>query len=417
MSTIGKISIPQLSQLFQTAFGGFETETAGWDHGKFIGSVEVDQDFVGNELKLAQLIDYGGGQSSGLLPDSSVSTIYNPVLTAKRVYSTSTIDNEAIAAAQAAGMNKGAFMKAVELSMLTLKGSFMDQVSRQFFGDTTGSMGIVQNVVVNAPGDYTVTITEASYIEAHWMLKDLINFAAGTSQFLITEIDLSTRALRVVRQTGADVPGIGNDVYKQKSRNNEMTGLKAIVDTPVGQPLYGIPVGYRWQASTLAAGGQAISVKLLRELDRQIRFNARVMDGVASTDYIMSAEQYNIFEDSEEGKSIIYVQPEKAPTREAGGEVAHAKVNGHLVRVSWSPWCPRDRVYAINRNKIALKLRPNQSSGAKDPGGFIMNGDSVFFPLQVSGTPQDAFQLFYKTYGELYINPVFTGVITGLATS
>jgi hypothetical protein len=417
MSTIGKISIAQLSQLFQTAFGGFETETAGWDHGKFIGSLEVDQDFVGNELKLAQLIDYGGGQSSGSLPDSSVSTIYNPVLNAKRVYSTSTIDNEAIAAAQAAGMNKGAFMKAVELSMLTLKGSFMDQVSRQFFGDGTGTLGVVSTVTVNAVGDYTIVITAGSWIEANWMLKDLVNFAMGTSQFLITEITLSTRTIRVVRQTGADVPGIGNNVYKQKSRDNEMTGLKAVVDTAAGDPLYGVNVGYRWQASTFDAGGQAISVKLLRELDRQIRYQARVMDGVASTDYIMSAKQYNIFEDSEEGKSIIYVEPTVAPERMAGGEVAHAKVNGHLIRVSWSPWCPDDRIYAVNRNKIAMKLRPNQASGAKDPGGFIMNGDSVFFPLQVSGTPQDAFQLFYKTYGELYINPVYTGAITGLATS
>lgn len=415
MSTIGKISIAQLSQLFQTAFGGFETETAGWDHGKFIGSIEIDQDFVGNELKLAQLVDFGGGQSSGNLPDSSVSTIYNPVLQAKRVYSTATIENEAIAAAQQAGMNKGAFMKATELAMLTMRGSFMDQVSRQFFGDGTGNMGVVDTVTVNSVGDYTITITAASFIQANWMLKDLINFASGTSQFLITEINLTTRTLRVIRKTGADVPGVGNIIYKQKSKDHEMTGLKAIVDTPLGSPLYGIPVGYRWQASTLAAAGQAISVKLLRELDRQIRFQARVMNGIASTDYIMSATQFNIFEDSEEGKSIIYVEPNKAPTREAGGEVAHAKINGHLIRVSWSPWCPDDRIYAINNNKIAMKLRPNQSASAKDPGGYIFNGDSIFFPLQVSGTPQDAFQMFYKTYGELYINPVFTGAITGLA--
>lgn len=418
MSVIGKLSIPQLSGLFQTAFGDFETETAGWEHTKFIGAIERDQDFVGNELKLAQLIDYGGGQSSGSLPDSSVQTIYNPIILAKRVYSTAVIDNEAIAAAQAAGRNKGAFMKATELSLLTLKGSFADQVVRQYFGNGTGTLGIVQSVVTNSPGDYTVTITAASWIEAHWMLKDLVNFAIGQSQFLITEIDLTLRTIRVVRQTGGDVPGIANDIYKQKSRNNEMTGLKAIVDAVAGvDTLYGVPVGYRWNASLIDAQGQAISIKLLRQLDRKIRFNARILDGPASSDYIMSAIQFNIFEDSEEGKSITYIQPEKAPARQVGGEVAYAKVNGHLVRVSWSPFCPDDRVYAIDRRKVCLKLRPNQSSGAKDPGGFIFNGDSIFFPLQTSGTPQDAFQMFYKTYGELYFNPVFVGGITGLATS
>lgn len=417
MSVIGKISIAQLSGLFQTAFGGFETETAGWDHGKFIGSIETDQDFVGNQLKMAQLVDYGGGQSSGSLPDSSVSVIYNPVLLAKRVYSTSTIDNEAIAAAQAAGRNKGAFMKAVELAMLTLKGSFMDQVSRQFFGDGTGTLGTILSVTTNSPGNYTLTIAAASFIQANWMLNDLVNVGTtGTSQFLITAINLTLMTITIVRKTGSDIPTPGINVYKQKSYDNEMTGIKAIVSPPAGT-IYGVPTGYRWQASTQAAGGQAISIKILRDLDRQIRFNARVMDGISSTDYIMSAKQYNIFEDSEEGKSIIYVEPTVAPEREAGGEVAHCKVNGKLIRMSWSPWCPDDTVYAINRNKIALKLRPNQASGAKDPGGFILNGDSVFFPLQVSGTPQDAFQLFYKTYGELFFNPVFVGAITGLATS
>lgn len=415
MSTIGKLSIAQLSGLFQTAFGDFETETAGWEHAEFIGSIERDQDFVGNELKLAQLVDYGGGQSSGSLPDSSVQTIYNPVIVAKRVYSTTTIDNEAIAAAQAAGRNQGAFMKATELSILTLKGSFGDQVVRQFFGDGTGTLGVVDTVTVNSPGDYTITITAASWLQAHWMLKDLVNFAIGTSQFLITEINLTLRQLRVVRQTGGDVPGISNNVYKQKSRNNEMTGLKAIVDATAGSFLYGVQVGYRWNAVTVDALGQAISIKLLRSLDRQIRFNARILKGPASTDYIMSATQFNIFEDSEEGKSITYVTPEKAPTREVGGEVAFAKVNGHLVKVSWSPFCPDDRVYAIDKKKVCLKLRPNQATGAKDPGGFIFNGDSIFFPLQTSGTPQDAFQLFYKTYGELYFNPVFVGAIINLS--
>jgi hypothetical protein len=246
MSVLGKLSIAQLSGLFQTAFGDFETETAGWEHGKFIGSIERDQDFVGNELKLAQLVDYGGGQSSGNLPDSSVQTIYNPIINAKRVYSTAVIDNEAIAAAQAAGRNKGAFMKATELSLLTLKGSFADQVVRQFFGDGTGTLGVVSTVVVNSPGNYTVTITAASWIEAHWMLKDLVNFATGVSQFLITDINLSLREITVVRQTGGDVPGISNDVYKQKSRNNEMTGVKAITDATVGSSLYGVTVGYRW---------------------------------------------------------------------------------------------------------------------------------------------------------------------------
>lgn len=416
MSVNGKLSISQLSGLFQTAFGGFETDTAGWDHADLIGDIKRNEDFVGNELKLAQLIDYGGGQSSGSLPDSSISTIYNPVLTAKRIYSTSTIDNEAIAAARMAGRNKGAFMKAVELSMLTMKGSFGDQIARQFFGDGTGELGEVASVTTNAAGDYTLTITTGSWIEAHWMLKDLVNLASDSSMFLITEIDLSARTIRVVRQTGSYVPAGGDKVYKQKSKDNELTGLKAITDTPAGSNLYGVEVGYRWQASSVDANSQGISVKLLRELERQIRFQARVRKGTAVTDIVTSLTQLNSLEDAEEGKTIVYKTPSEKVDNVGGGDISHIKVNGHLVRLHWSPFCPDDRAYMFNREKVSLQLRPDQASGAKDPGGFIENGDSIFFPLHVSGTPQDSYAMFYKTYGEMYINPVFTGVLTNLAT-
>lgn len=416
MSVVGKLSISQISGLFQTAFGGFETDTAGWDHADLIGDIQRNEDFVGNELKLAQLIDYGGGQSSGSLPDSSISTIYNPVLTAKRIYSTSTIDNESLAAARMAGRNKGAFMKATELSMLTMKGSFGDQIARQFFGDGTGSLGEVSSVVTNSAGDYTVTITSATFVEAHWMLKDLLNFASDTGAFEVSDINLTNRTVRVVRQTGSYVPASGDQIYKQKSKDNELTGLKAIVDATAGSTLYGVDVGYRWQASTTDAASAAISVKLLRELERKVRFQSRMRKGTAVTDIVTSLTQLNSLEDAEEGKTIVYKTPSEKVDNTAGGDISHIKLNGHLVRLHWSPFCPNDRVYMYNRNKVSLQLRPDQASGAKDPGGFIQNGDSIFFPLHVSGTPQDAYAMFYKTYGELYFNPVYVGALTNLAT-
>jgi hypothetical protein len=230
--------------------------------------------------------------------------------------------------------------------------------------------------------------------------------------FLITNIDLTNQIITVSRQTGVQVPAVGQNIYKQKSRNNEMFGLKGVCDTLSGS-LYGVPVGYRWGAQRLAAAGQTLSVKLMRELDQQMRFWAR---GDLPTDYIMSATQLRLFEDGEDAKSIIYIQPEVSPERQAGSQVAAVKINGRTVRIHWSPYCQEDRLYAINRNKVHMYIRPDTAEG-NDPGGFIENGDSIFFPLQVSGTPLDSYGLFYATYAEFYINPTFTGVITGLATS
>lgn len=415
MSTVVRqFSLTDLSNLYRIAYGDFELDAAGWDHSELIGMIEKSPKFVGNRLDLAQLVDWGGGQSSGSLPSSSTATIYRPFLTAKSVYATSVIDNQSMKAARRAGSNVGAFMDATELSILTLKRSFADQIARQFFGDGTGVLGTIETVVVNAPGDYTLTITAATFLQAPWMLQDLYNIGTGTDLFLSTVLDIDplVRTVRVIRQTGAQVPAVGENIYKQKSRNNEMFGLKGVTDTVAGS-LYGVPVGYRWGSSRIDANGQTLSVKLLRQLDQQMRFLAR---GALPTDYIMSATQLRLFEDGEDAKSIIYIEPQISPEREAGSQVAAVKINGRTIRIHWSPYVQEDRLYAINRNKVHMYIRPDTSDG-NDPGGFIENGDSIFFPLQVSGTPLDSYALFYATYSEFYINPVFTGVIFDLATT
>jgi len=411
-SVIKQYSLTDLSNLYRIAYGDFELDAAGWDHSELIGLIQKDDKFVGNRLEMAQLTDWGGGQSSGALPSSSVATITRPFITAKSVYATSVIDSQSMKAARRAGSNIGGFMDATELSILTMKRAFADQVARQFFGDGTGTMGTINTVTAVGPGQYDLTITNATWLQAPWMLNDLLNIDIGTDLFLITAINLTTQTISVSRQSGVQVPAPAQNIYKQKSRNNEMFGLKGVVDTVAGN-LYGVPVGYRWGAQRLAAAGQTLSVKLMRELDQQMRFWAR---GDLPTDYIMSATQLRLFEDGEDAKSIIYVQPEVSPERQAGSQVAAVKINGRTVRLHWSPYCQEDRLYAINRNKVHMYIRPDTSEG-NDPGGFIENGDSIFFPLQVSGTPLDSYGLFYATYAEFFINPVFTGAITGLATA
>ncbi len=411
-SVIKQFSLSDLSNLYRIAYGDFELDAAGWDHSELIGLIQKSSKFVGNRLEMAQLVDWGGGQSSGSLPSSSTAYINRPFITAKSVYATSVIDSQSMKAARRAGSNLGAFMDATELSILTMKRAFADQVARQFFGDATGVLGVINTVTAIGPGQYQLLITNLSWLQAPWMLNDLLNIDVGSDMFLVTNIDLVGQVITVSRQTGVQVPLAGQNIYKQKSRNNEMFGLKGVCDTISGS-LYGVPVGYRWGAQRLLANGQTLSVKLMRELDQQMRFWAR---GDLPTDYIMSATQLRLFEDGEDAKSIIYIQPEVSPERQAGSQVAAVKINGRTVRIHWSPYCQEDRLYAINRNKVHMYIRPDTAEG-NDPGGFIENGDSIFFPLQVSGTPLDSYGIFYATYAEFYINPTFTGVITGLAIS
>lgn len=412
-SVIKQFSLTDLSNLYRIAYGDFELDAAGWDHSELIGTIQKSSKFVGNQLQFAQLQDFGGGQSSGSLPSSSTASILRPTLFAKAVYATSVIDNQSMKAARRAGSNLGAFKDATELSVMCLKRSFMDNVARQFFGDGTGVMGVISAVTVLSPGVYQCTISNASWLEAPWMMLDLVN-VTSTSQdlFLITNINLAAQQITLTRQGGTTVPAPSQNIYKQKSANNEMTGLKAIISPPSGT-IYGIPTGYRWGATNQAAGGSTLSTNLMRQLDQSMRFLAR---GELATDYIMSATQLRLFENGEDAKSIIYIDPQVSPERESGSQVAAVKINGRTIRLHWSPYVPTDTMYAINRNKVHMYIRPDTAEG-NDPGGFIENGDSIFFPLHVSGTPLDSFALFYSTYADFYINPVFTGAITGLATS
>lgn len=412
MSTVVKqFSLTDLSNLYRIAYGDFELDAAGWDHSELIGMIQKSSKFVGNRLEMAQLTDWGGGQSSGALPSSSTAYILRPTIFAKSIYATSVIDSQSMKAARRAGPNIGAFMDATELSILTMKRSFADQIARQFFGDGTGVLGTISAVVVNSPGNYTLTISNGTWLQAPWMINDLYNIDLGTDLFINNNINLTTQQITVSRQTGTQVPAVGQNIYKQKSRNNEMFGLKGVTDAIAGQQIYGVQYGYRWASTVEDAQGQTISVKLMRQLDQEMRFLAR---GDLPTDYIMSATQLRLFEDGEDAKSIIYIQPEVSPERQSGSQVAAVKINGRTIRLHWSPYCPDDRVYAINRDKVHMYIRPDTAEGA-DPGGFIENGDSIFFPLQVSGTPLDSYAMFYASYAEFYINPVFTGLIKNLA--
>ena len=221
MTIVKELSISDVSELYQTCYGGFEVDAASWDNTQLISTIRKNEKFNGNELKIAQMQDVGGGFAAGGLPNSSTPSIINPVLTAKSIYSTSVIDNQSMKAARRSGTNLGAFEDAVSLSMQVLKSSFQDNMARQFLGDGTGELGAIDSVVINSAGDYTMTITDASWVEANWILNDLLNISTSQDLFYVSEIDLTLKTVRVLRQNGSHVPLAGEKIYKQKSKDNE----------------------------------------------------------------------------------------------------------------------------------------------------------------------------------------------------
>ena len=294
MTIIQQYSIADLSGLYQTAYGGFETDQANWDSSELLAKVNKNKKFVGNQLNMGHMFSSGGGSSSGALPSSAAPAIRQPIITAKSVYATATIDNQSMQAARQAGNNLGAFQDATKLSAEMLKVNFRENVARQFFGDGTGHLGTVSAVTVNASGNYTCTISAATWLQENFKENDLLNFGTDTELFLLTpEPDVANTQITVARQSGIYVPKIGDKVYTQKSKDNEMTGLKGICDLATGASAYALTKSYRWSATLKDAAGVGPSVNLFREFDQEMRLKAR---GILPTDYIMSHTQMRLFE-------------------------------------------------------------------------------------------------------------------------
>jgi len=407
---MANFNLQDASQLFKIKYGKLSENTYN-SANVLLGRVKKQYSFVGRQMDIAVPTTFAGGVGSGSLPDANFAQTELAQITAKKMYSVIQIDRESV---KASAQSEGAFVEMTKYAVQKGVESWMRNMSRALFNDGTASLGSGDgSTTVTGAGSsvspYVVVIGSASWKEANWEEKDFVNYNLETTQLEVVEVVPASRTVKLVGTSAglAALAGVGPvltsvSFYMQKSRNNDPSGLKGILDkTPgVGITAYGIDVARRWQASQLSAGGAGLTTDLMNQQMLEIQRKCGKVPNLIITSFTQYRKLLNVLEDQKQ-----YIVEPRSP--ELVGKVSFRGVefmsSAGPVGVFPERFVEDDRMYFLNDNFIEIHHRP-------DFGWFDDDG-SVF--LRTSG---DSYEARFGGYLEAYIAPPFHGVISGLAT-
>lgn len=223
--------------------------------------VRKTRDFTGKNRTGAVSLSLGGGRGSGAtLPASNARTVEDSVLSKIETYGKYVMDRKTMIAGSD---DKGSFTRSDKSAVKGVVDSVNMNIERMCFG--SDQLGVIDTGGVSGSGPYVLTISDATWIQANFVLGDYVNIETGnTDQFEITAIDNSARTVTVTRITGTQVPVAGDAIFLQGSEGNEMVSFADVFDTSVTS-IHGINKQVGWQAHRVDASAATISMDLLAD--------------------------------------------------------------------------------------------------------------------------------------------------------
>lgn len=397
---MSQFNLTTASNLFKIKYGALSVNTYN-SANVLLGRVKKDFTFTGKRMDIAVPVSFAGGVGSGSLPTPNYAAVQDAVITSKKMYSVIEIDREAI---KASSNNEGAFVEMTKYAVQKGVESWMRNMSRALFNDSTGSLGQFSGSASGTASAPVITITAGSWKEANFEEKDYVNVNTLSSVWEVSAVDPVTRAVSLTRISGSDdLTAIGagtHTVYMQNSKDNDPSGLKGVLDA-TGGSLYGISVQRRWQAGAqVAAGGAGLTPDLMNQTMLEIQRKSGKVPNLILCSFTQYRKLLNVLEDTK----TYFVEP-RSP--ELVGKVSFRGVefmsSAGPVAVLPERFIEDDRMYFINDNYFTIHHRP-------DFGWFDDDG-SVFLRTASS----DSYQARFGGYLEAYIIPSFHGVISGLA--
>jgi len=387
------------SALFKTKFGKL-SENAYNSANVLLGTMKKEYNFVGEDMKVAVPTFFAGGVGSGSLPTANPASASKATLSAKRVYSVTEIQREAL---KASATDEGAFVEAMKWNVQKTVESWNRNASRIAFGDGTGALGTINANASGTAAAPVIVISAATWVEGHWEENDYVNCSTDSSVFRIDAVVPATRSITLTRLSGSlDLTSAGSGlvVYMQNSKDNDPLGLKGVCDATSGT-LYGVTVARRWQATQIAAAGAGVSPDALNELISKVQFKCGKTPKKIVTSYTQYRKILNFLEDHK----VYMVDPRAS---ELKGKVSFSGIeyisDAGPIGIFADRMVEDDRIYALNTDFITAYHRPEF--------GWFDDDGTVFLRLADS----DAYGARYGGYYQNYIIPTFQGVITGLAT-
>ncbi len=379
-----------------------------------LGRVKKSYDFVGQKIQITIPSSFSGGVGSGSLPKANVAIYERAELEAKKMYAVVEIDRETI---KASLKDEGSFVRATKEVVQKAVESFMRNMSRALFSDGTGILGKIEAINGNV-----LTITEATFKEANFEERDLVNAldvnsgdyslstVIGGSTPETQEITAVEPETRKVTLSGTHTGlAVGDELIMQGSHKNDPEGLKGVLQTETeltaaGKSPYGISPARRWSAGHVEAASQAaVSTDMLNKA----MLNIKKKCGKSPNLIVCSFKQYEKILNLLEDKKRYQVNTRAGLKSKSGADISFSGVEFMSVDGPIGIFPERfvedDRIYLLNDSHIEIKHRP-------DFGWF--DDDGTVFLRKPS---DDAYEARYGGYLQVYINPCFHGVIKDLS--
>lgn len=364
-----------------------------------VSQVKTVLGFTGSQRQKTIPLSYGGSVGSGTLPAANKAIWKDATLTRKRVYARLNIDRETIYAAKD---DKGAFVRATKEFVRKTVESYTRNIARILYGESDGSLGTVESVVDNGGGNYTLTISLATWKQANFEEADFVNIETGnTDRFEVEAVAPSAREVTVQRLTGAQIPVATDVVFMQGSENNDPSGLKGVCDATAGS-LYGIPVQRRWQSYQKDALGAGITPDLLTEAVLTMTQNHGRPPKLITMSYAQFRHYIDQLEDQKRYPVSLSPRDERFKGLTSFSGVQHMGPAG-AIPIMPDQFVEDDRVYLLNPDYIEWHKA--------DGFGWFDDDGTVLLRAQDS----DEYEARYGGYMEFFIHPHFQGVITNLA--
>jgi hypothetical protein len=393
-------SLSTVSNAFKTKFGPLSEATYN-SATVLLARVKKSYNLVGDLETRPIPNKFGGGVGSGSLPSPNASNMLKAEIRAKKVYAVVQVDRESIKASQ---NEEGAYVKMLKHAAQKGAESWARNMSRILFGDGTGALGSVTDLPTGTAAAPVVVITAATWNEANWEEGDFINAGTDASVFEVISVAPATREITLSRLSGSLDLTAGVDVtlYMQNSKDNDPEGLKGVLDA-TSSTKYNVTIQRRFQAHQKAAASAAVSEDILNEVMLEVERKTGKHPNLIICSYTQLRKMQDIFD------TLKRINIEPRDQRLVGKisltALEYMASSGKAVPIVADRFCDADRIYCLNDDYIEICHRP-------DFGWF--DDDGTVFLRDASS---DSYSARYGGYLQVFINPSFHGVITGLAVA
>lgn len=355
--------------------------------------VKKTNDFTGTDRTGVANLSLGGGRGSGpSLPRANARVTKKTLLSKIETYGKYVIDRKTLIAGSD---DKGSFQRAEKAAVKDVVDSVNMNLERMCFG--AHALGVIDTGGVTGTNPYVLDITDASWVQANWMVGDYVNIESGnTDTFEITAINATTRKVTVQRLDGSQVPADGDEIFLQGSEGNEIVSYYDIWDSGVTS-LFNVTKQPGWEGQERNASSATISIDLLADLV----IDVHTTTGKAPTEIHASTAQFKkLLASLSDPQYYIGVAKHQEYKMSYKGLALLSPVSNEEIPVFLNRFIHEKEILMLNNEESELAFAPKF--------GWFEEG-----PQRITGTTNYEFPFG----GEVahYFHPAYQARIYGLA--